>query len=148
MRRPVRALVVAGVLASTAVLAGCDKPVPKITVQRGSFSTTITPSTYCFDPAHCRAQRLQLPTVAARPDDTVLIDVPQALAARGWSATAIALTSLRPIGAPTTVHDRHSTRVAASINQGEPFIVQVQQLRHGTPDGSKWSFLVKITDNP
>jgi hypothetical protein len=147
MRRPVRALAVAGALASTAVLAGCDKPVPKITVQRGSFSTTITPSTYCFDTEHCRAQRLQLPAVSARPDDTVLIDVPRTIADRGWSATAISLSTLHAIGGATVVQDRHSTRVAASVNDGAPFIVQVQQLRHGKPDGSKWSFLVKITDN-
>jgi hypothetical protein len=147
MRRPVRALAVAGALAGTALLAGCDKPVPKITVQSGSFSTTITASSYCFDPKHCRAQRLELPAVSARPDDTVLIDVPRALAGRGWSATAISLNTLKAIGGATVVEDRHSTRVAASINQGAPFIVQVQQLRHGKPDGSKWSFLVKISDS-
>jgi hypothetical protein len=146
MRRPVRAVAVAGALASTFVLSSCDQPTPKITVQRGSFSTTISPSTYCFDAAHCRTSRIDLPAVSARPDDTVLIDVPRTLASRGWSATVVSLASLRQVGGSAAVHDRHSYRVAASVNDGNPFIVQVQQLRQGKPDGSKWSFLVKITD--
>jgi hypothetical protein len=35
-------------------------------------------------------------------------------------------------------------RVTASTNNGNPFIIQVAQLRTGEPDGSRWSFLVKV----
>jgi hypothetical protein len=146
MRRPVRILAVTGALAGTAVLAGCDKPLPKITVQRGSFSTTISPSTYCFDAKHCHTDKLDLPLVSARPDDTVLVDVPRTMASRGWSVSALSLDGTKSLGG-SAIEDQHSYRVAASANNGQPFIVQVQQLRHGQPDGSKWSFVVKITNN-
>jgi hypothetical protein len=147
MRRPVRALAVAGALTSTVVLAACDKPTPKITVQRGSFSTTISPSSYCFDPTHCRpSSKIDLPVIDARADDRVLVDVPRALVHRGWAVAALSLDGAKALGGSGAITDSHSYRVAANVNDGNPFIVQVAQLRHGKPDGSKWSFLVKITD--
>lgn len=134
-------------LAAGLLLTGCDKPVPKITVQRGGFSTTITPTTYCFDPQHCRASStVDLPVVNARADDLVLVDVPATLADRGWALSALTLDGKKSLGGSGSIEHRHSYRVAASSNGGGPFIVQVNQLRHGKPDGSRWSFLVKITD--
>jgi hypothetical protein len=147
MRRPVRVLTVTGALAAAGVLAACDKPVPLVTVERGAFSTTITPSTYCFDAKHCRpSTKIDLPVVNARADDKVLVDVPKALADKGWAVAALSLDGAKALGGSGAIEHRHSYRIAASANNGEPFIVQVTQLREGKPDGSKWSFLVKITD--
>lgn len=145
-RRHLRVLAVVAALASPLLLAGCDKPAPKITVQTAAFSTTITPSSYCFSATHCRRYRLELPEVSAKPDATVLIDVPRAVVDNGWRVTALSVPSLAALGAPETVHGRHSFRVAASTNNGNPFIVQVAQLHRGTPDSSRWSFLVKVSD--
>src|SRR5581483_951635 len=125
-------------LACLLLLSACTKPAPKVTVQTGAFSTTITPSSYCFDAAHCHRYALQLPEVTAKPDATVLIDVPRAVVHNGWRVTALAVPDLTKVGSPATVKDSHSFRVAASTNNGNPFIVQVAQLRHGTPDGSRW----------
>jgi Protein of unknown function (DUF2771) len=147
MRRHVRALACAGALASATVLAACDKPAPKITVQSGSFSTTIRPSSYCFDAKHCHTYGLDLPAVSAKPDDRVLVDVPRDLVHKGWALVALSLDGTKSLGGSGTIRDSHSFRVAASTNNGQPFIVQVAQLGHGKPDGSKWSFLVKVTDN-
>jgi Protein of unknown function (DUF2771) len=148
MRRHVRALAVAGALASAAGLAGCDKPVPKITVQTGAFATTITPSTYCFDVAHCRpSTHIDLPVVSARPDDTVLVDVPREVVDHGWAVDALSLDGSKSLsGGAIPVRDRHSYRVAANANDGSPFIVQITQLRGGRPDASRWSFLVRVSD--
>ena len=147
MRRHVRVLAVGGALASAFLLAACDKPVPKVTVQEGSFSTTITPSTYCFDAQHCHgASRLDLPVVSAGPDDRILVDVPRDLVHKGWSVVALSLDGQKSFGGSGTIRDSHSFRVAASTNNGNPFIVQVNQLSHGKADGSKWSFLVRVSN--
>ncbi len=147
MPRLVRVLAVAGTLTGSVLLAGCDKPAPKVTVQTGSFSTTIEPSTYCFDAGHCRSSaRIDLPVVAAKPDDRVLVDVPRDLVGRGWSVTALSLDGAKALGGSGPIHTSHSFRVAVSTNNGNPFIVQVAQLRKGKPDGSRWSFLVKVSD--
>ena len=142
----VRALGISGVLASTLLLAGCDKPVPKVTVQSGSFSTTIMPSTYCFDRGHCRSStRIDLPVVAAAPDGKVLVDVPRDVVSRGWSVDALSLDGKKNLGGSGPIRDSHSYRVASNANGGAPFIVAVQQLRKGKPDGSRWSFLVRVS---
>jgi hypothetical protein len=147
LRRPARAVAAAAALGAVLALAACDKPVPKITVQRGAFSTTVTPTTYCFDPQHCRASTaIDLPVVDARADDLVMIDVPATLADRGWALSALSLDGKKALGGSGPIEHRHSYRVAANSNGGDPFIVQVNQLRHGKPDGSRWSFLVTITD--
>jgi hypothetical protein len=139
MRRHVRVLAIGGALAGSVLLAGCDKPTPKLTVQEGSFSTTISPSTYCFDAAHCRPSD-------NGPDGRILVDVPRDVLHRGWSVTALSLDGAKALGGSGAIHDSHSYRVAASTNNGNPFIVQVAQLRKGKPDGSRWSFLVMVSD--
>jgi hypothetical protein len=147
MRRHVRVLAIGGALAGSVLLAGCDKPAPKITVQEGSFSTTINPSTYCFDASHCRpSSKVDLPVIDTGPDGRILVDVPRDLVHNGWSVTALSLDGTKSLGGSGAIHDSHSFRVAASTNNGNPFIVQVGQLRKGKPDASRWSFLVKVSD--
>jgi hypothetical protein len=150
MRRHLRVLAIAGALASSFLLSACDKPAPKITVQSGAYSATITPSTYCFDtdPNHCHNFPLDLPVVSARADDTILIDVPSEVVDNGWSITALATPSLIKVGQVTKVKHRHSYRLIASANGAKPFVVQVAQLHNGTPDGSTWSFLVNVSTRP
>jgi hypothetical protein len=146
VRIAARAVGVGAAAAGALLLTGCDKPVPKITVQAGSFSTTITPTTYCFDRGHCRAStRIDLPVVGTGPDDKVLVDVPREVAGRGWSVTALSLDGTKNLGGSGPIRDSHSYRVASNANDGAPFIVAVQQLRKGKPDGSRWSFLVKTS---
>jgi hypothetical protein len=141
-----RVLGLAGALACTLLLAGCDKPVPKVTVQAGSFSTTITPTTYCFDPGQCRAStRIDLPVVGTGPDAKVLVDVPRDVAGRGWSVDALTLDGKKNLGGSGPIRHSHSYRIASNANDGAPFIVAVQQLRKGKPDGSRWSFLVRTS---
>lgn len=149
MRRPVRTLAILGLLAFAALgLAACQKQEPKVTVQTGAFSTTISPSTYCFDTSHCRrSSSVDLPVVTTgQPDDKVLIDVPRAVAYTGWSVQALTLDGRKSLGGSGTIHDRHSYRVASSANGGQPFVVAIDQVRHGKPDGSRWSFLVKVSN--
>lgn len=139
-------LSVVGGLAATLLLAGCDKPVPKVTVQTGSFSTTITPSTYCFDAGHCRnSGGVDLPVVSVAADAKVLIDVPREVVGTGWSVNALSLDGKKALGGSGTIHDSHSYRLVSGVGGGDPFIVEVEQVRNGKPDGSRWSFLVRVS---
>jgi hypothetical protein len=145
MRRVVGCVFAAA--ACLVLLAACSKPAPQVSVQSGTFFTTIAPSTYCFDPAHCRTQRLELPPVSAKLNGSVLIDVPRAVVHNGWRVSALATPTLASLGSPATPKDSHTFRVQANINNGNPFIVRIQQLHHGKPDGSIWSFIVTISDS-
>lgn len=148
MRRTVRVLGITGALASTLALAACDKPVPEITVQSGATAMTVTPTNYSFDASHSRTSQLNLNEITARSGGTVLIDVPRQVVGRGWAVNAISLDAKHTVvGGSGAIRDSHSYRVAAQSNNGNPFIVQVLQLRDGKPDGSVWSFLVKVSDS-
>ena len=147
MRRTTRAAVLGVVLAGTLLLAGCQKPAPQLTVQTGSFSTTVSPTSYAFDATHVRTYAYSLPVVTAKTDGSVLIDVPREVVGNGWAVNAISVAA-KPVsvGSSGPITDRHTYRVAAQTNNGNPFIVQIVQL-HGTKaDGSVWSFLVRIDD--
>ena len=115
-------------------------------MQEGALSTTVTPSTYCFDATHCRsATSIDLPVITTIPDAKVLIDVPRAVKGRGWAVEALSLDGKRTLGTSGAIDTSHSYRVASSANNGSPFIVQVLQLRDGRADGSRWSFLVRVS---
>jgi len=145
MRRPVVAVAIAATAAT--VLTACQRPVPKITIQSGSVSNTVTPSTYVFDSSHERRSALDLPGITARPGATVLVDVPRDVVDKGWSVTALSLDGSKALGASGAINDSHTYRVASESNNGNPFIVQVTQLNHGHPDGSVWSFVVKVAQS-
>jgi hypothetical protein len=146
MPRKARALAVAAAgLAAGALLTSCSKPVPKITVLGADKVATITPSTYCFTPTHCRKSTLELPVFTVASDDKVMIDVPQQVVHRGWTVNALSLNGSKVLGNSGVISGVHSYRVSSSANNGNPFIVEVDQLRHGTPDGSRWSFLVQVS---
>ncbi|MCU1655600.1 MAG: hypothetical protein JWO57_256 [Pseudonocardiales bacterium] len=147
MPRPIRAVAAAaGAVAAAALLTGCTKPTPKISVLGGGKVVTITPSTYCFDSQHCRpTTTLDLPTLTVAADDKVLIDVPRDVVSRGWQAQALSLDGKQQLGSSGPINDSHSYRVPSGVANGGAFIVQVDELERGTPDGSKWSFLVKVS---
>ena len=147
MHRSVRALTITGALASTAVLAACQKPAPELTLQTGSFSTRVAPSSYSFDAQHLRQFRVTLPEVTAKTGGNVLIDVPRQVADAGWGVTAISLdTKHTQLGQSGQIRNRHTYRVAAQTANGEPFIVRINQYRNGKADGSQWAFLLKVDD--
>jgi hypothetical protein len=142
-----RVVAVAITAAAVTLLAACQRPVPKITIQSGSVSNTVAPSTYVFDSSHERKSALDLPAITARPGATVLVDVPREVVGKGWSVAALSLDGTKALGNSGAITDSHSYRVAAESNNGNPFVVQVVQLNHGHPDGSVWSFVVKVSQS-
>lgn len=140
------AAAVAGAAAIGALLTACQKPTPQVTVLGGGKVVTISPSTYCFDASHCRAGKLELPTLTLGPDDKVMIDVPKNVVDRGWQVEALSLADItKVLGGSGPISDSHSFRVASNTANGDPFVVRVDELHKGKPDGSAWSFLVKVS---
>jgi hypothetical protein len=140
------AAAVAGAAAITSLLTACQKPTPEVTVLGGGKVVTISPSNYCFDSSHCRTGKLELPTFTLGPDDKVMIDVPKNVADSGWQVEALSLADIsKVLGGSGTISGSHSFRVASNTADGDPFVVRVDKLRNGKPDGSAWSFVVKVS---
>lgn len=136
----------AGVLAAAGLLTACDKPAPKVTVLGGGKVVTISPSTYCWDSTHCpTSAKPDLPALTVAADSKVLIDVPHTIQTHGWQARALSLDGSKQLGTSGAITDSHSYKVPSGVAGGDAFIVQVNELRHGRPDGGTWSFLVKVS---
>jgi hypothetical protein len=143
-RRAVAAVV--GAAAATTLLTACQKPVPKVTVLGGGTVVTITPSDYCFSAQRCRTSALDLPTLTLGPDDKAMIDVPRTVESNGWQVQALSLQDItKVLGASGPIDGSHSYRVAGNVGGGDPFIVRVNELSGGKPNGSTWSFVVKVS---
>jgi hypothetical protein len=144
-RAPLATLAAAA--AAAGVLTACEKPLPQVTVVGAGRVVTVAPSSYCFDTNSCRkpgANRLAVVTVPA--DEKILVDVPRAVKSRGWQVRALSLTDDgKQIGSSGPITDSHSYKVTSGAGSGAPFIVEVDQLRNGQADGSKWSFLVSVS---
>src|SRR5438874_371856 len=87
MRRAIGKLVtVAAVIAATASLTACDKPLPEITVLSGSTTVVVSPQSYCNDAAHCHFPTKTTKVVGAVAGSQLLIDVPRQIADHPWLA--------------------------------------------------------------
>ncbi|HEY3736115.1 MAG TPA: DUF2771 family protein [Jatrophihabitans sp.] len=136
-----------GIVAGTVALAACSKPAPDVTVQSGSTSVVVKPSTYCFDPDKCKKHGIDVPSISSGYDDKVLVDVPRKVLGHGWAINVVDLDNKTSLGNSSAITDSHSYRVAANLNNGKPFIVQVVQLDGNKTDGSIWSFIVTVDPN-
>ena len=150
MRRP---LVLAAILALAAgLLSSCDKPVPKITLQSGSVSTTVNAQTYCFDLAHCRIRTSGgIGTLRARAGSSILVDVPRDVADRHWSAVSAQIQSNGSFKTLTgaefssgTQRNSHAARVAVPFGVGSSYYLVVIA-ESGSKQTGTWVSKITIT---
>lgn len=135
-----------GAVAISSLLTACQKPSPEVTVLGGGKVATISPSKYCFDPGQCRTNSLDLPTFTLGPDDKAMIDVPRTVADHGWQVEALSLDNIsKVLGGSGPISNSHSFRVASNAGGGDPFVVRVDELSHGKPNGGTWSFVIKVS---
>jgi len=135
-----------GIAAAAGLLAACDKPAPRVTVYGSRTVINVSASDYCFDSTHCRVQRLSLPVIDVAADDKILVEVPRKLVGKGWQLRALdPSNSNKEIGTSGEIADSHSYKLTSGLAGGQPFIVEVNQLAGGKPDGSTWSFIVKVS---
>jgi hypothetical protein len=148
MRRAV-VLAASAVLAS-GLLAGCDKPVPKVTLQSGATSTNISAQTYCFDATHCRINEGGVTTLHAKAGGTVFVDVPRDVADRHWEAISAQISNgavHQLKGAELSSGDRHGSHTARLVvpyGQGSSYYVVVYTQSGGKQTGA-WLGRIQIT---
>lgn len=112
---------VAGLAVASTALPGCDKPTPRVTVQTGNTSTTVSAQSYGFDanPDHCR--------VTTSGTDGSFADI----AADG-------------VRSPV-VHDRHSARVRVPYASGQYFLIVTEAAQGSNKATGSWVTRVVIT---
>ncbi|MGN6605703.1 MAG: DUF2771 family protein [Jatrophihabitans sp.] len=145
-RRP---LALAGVLvASVGLLAACDKPVPQVTVQSGSDSTTVDYLSFCFDKDHCHYRKGAGGTLHVAKGATILVDVPRAIAKGQWSVRSAQFVgngtakALQDPGVNSGVRkDTHTARLQVATSVNDYYLVVTSA--NGTQVG-QWVAEVKV----
>jgi hypothetical protein len=139
-----------GVVAATAVLSGCSKPVPQVTIQSGATTTLVSPLRYCFDTAMTKCRSDVTPqTVRARSSSSLFVDVPKEVADKHWIVSAYkvdnagAKSPLDGYGSASLLHSQHSTRVAVPYGTGSYFL-SVAEL-DGTAQVGTWTVEVQVS---
>ena len=146
MRRRARLVPVMLAVAAAGGLAACSSaPSPKITVHGPAGAVTVRPSTYCSSPGHCSSAKLDIPVITVTSKGSVTIDVPSTVASHGWREQALSLDGQTNYGDSGPLSGQQSYQVAGNAAKGGPFVVQVNQLHNGIPDGSTWSFVVQVS---
>ena len=145
----------AGLAVAAAGLTACDKPTPRVTVQTGNTSTTVSAQTYCFDanPDHCRVTTSgTVGTLSAVAGSSILVDVPRSVADGYWqvrSATQGTDGSFADIAADgvrsPVVHDRHSARVQVPYASGQYFLIVTEAAQGSNKATGSWVTRVVIT---
>jgi hypothetical protein len=142
--------VAVGLAAAAGLLAGCDKPVPDVTVLSGATTTQLQPSRYCFDATarNCRSSDA-VGLVHARSNGTLLVDVPRTVALTHWLVTAYRRTAagkttpLDGYGSPSVLADRHSIRLPVPFGEGTYYISVVQL--NGPTQVGQWTATVEVS---
>ena len=136
-----------------AVLVGCRKPLPTITVYGSGHSIIVDAAAYRFagGPNHQRISDYgQAPTITVEAGSPLLIDVPREVATNAWIVAAFTLDSagtskpLAGAGSAGALRDRHSTRVSTSPAGVGTYYLQVVELR-GTEQAGGWVVHVRTT---
>ncbi len=87
-RLPARIALGAGLLGLLTV-AGCQKPLPEVTVTVGSKSVSAAPTRYCFSGQsaaqnNCRGSNQATNEIRVHSTSALSIDVPPSVASSGW----------------------------------------------------------------
>lgn len=148
-----RLLAAASAAAAVALLAGCEKPAPIVTVASGTQSEWKEADVYCFDGQsferdECVERSDEIPEIEVAPGARVSVDVSKAVAERGW------VVELAPEGGPgdegpLLSDDSYFTFTAPAEVIRRPFQVVVRALGEdvasGVPSG-EWTFRLVAED--
>jgi hypothetical protein len=138
-----------GLLAVTAMLTGCNKPQPKVTVQSGGTSKIVSAQPLCVLANACSADASKVVHLSAATGSQILIDVPKDLSNASWAVTAFTQDQAgknSPVGIPGTgvpIKGKHTVRLAVPNGTGQ-YWVQVNALVP-TKQLTTWIVSVDIT---
>ncbi|HST50299.1 DUF2771 family protein [Jatrophihabitans sp.] len=136
MIRAPRALAAGLTVAVTAaVLTGCSKPQPTITVLSDSKARIVKAQPACTVLGSCQPVAGRVPQVPATGGSQILLDVPKDLADSGWIVAAFtsdgktntALTT--PGAASQPIQGRHTVRLRVPAATSGSYYLQVTALR-------------------
>ncbi|MBV9823291.1 MAG: DUF2771 family protein [Actinobacteria bacterium] len=121
--------------AMAALLTGCSKPQPTITVLSDSKARTVRAQPACTVLGNCQPVAGRVPQVRAAGGSQILLDVPKALADSGWIVAAFTSdgktnTALTTPGAGSDpIRGRHTVRLQVPPATAGSYYLQVTALR-------------------
>jgi hypothetical protein len=135
--------------AAAALLTGCSKPQPTITVLADSKARTVHAQPACTVLGSCQPVAGRVPQVPVAGGSQILLDVPKALADSGWIVAAFtsdgskntALTT--PGAASEPIRGRHTVRLQVPPATSGGYYLQVTALRP-TNQLTTWLFGVEL----
>ena len=121
--------------ATAALLTGCSKPQPGITVLSDNRSKVVRAQPACTVLGSCQPVQSRVPQVPATGGSSILLDVPKELADSGWIVAAFtsdgktntALTT--PGAASPPIKGRHTVRLQVPAATEGSYYLQVTALR-------------------
>lgn len=152
-RRAIRGSFALAALAAVPLLAGCQKPLPTITVYGDGRSIIVDAAAYQFPggPTHRPVTDYdQAPTLSVQAGSDLLIDVPRQVADNAWLVAAFTLdassntTPLAGAGSAGAIRNQYSTRVSSTPAGVGSYYLQVVELRQAQQVGG-WVVHIQTT---
>lgn len=141
----------AGLLAAAALLTGCTKPQPGITLLSGSKSTIVSAQPLCFQLGQCAIKANRVGQITAAANSQILVDVPGSLAGKGWIVAAFTTDSTGKNTAVATpgansapIHGEHTVRLQVPQATSGGYYLQVSALQP-TRQLTTWLVGVQLT---
>jgi hypothetical protein len=135
-----------GVVGVAGLLSGCEKPLPKVTIQSGSASEIVSAQPVCVTQGSCNVDGKKAVKFKAASGSTILIDVPRDVARHGWLVKALAkddtgkLAAIDAAGSVPT--KQHTVRLLVPSKQDFDYILQVVPV---VPKADSRTWVVTIT---
>lgn len=141
-----------GLITLASVLTGCSKPQPTITVLSADRARTVPAQPACVVLGSCQPVQSRVPQVKAFGGSQILLDVPKALADRGWIVAAFTSdgktnTALSTPGAASSpIQGRHSVRLQVPPATSGSYYLQVTALakKGQQPDNQLTTWLLGV----
>ena len=137
---------VAATSAAAALLTGCEKPAPIVTVVSGGTSVYTEASAFCFDEeqtlegGECAQRSVQLTELAVRPGERVGIDVDGELADRGWQLVIADPQDPQRTQASGTITDHYFPFTAPGIAPEGRLLLTVRTVNAEDAPTGEWQF--------
>lgn len=132
--------------AALALLTGCEKPAPIVTVVSGAQSVYTEASVFCFDEGQtldsgsCAQRAGDVTEVTVRPGERVGIDVDGELADRGWQLVIADPQDPQRTQASGTITDHYFPFTAPGIAPGGQLLLTVRTVDAQDASTGEWQF--------
>ena len=143
-RRLLAAVSATGAMA--ALLTGCEKPAPIVTVVSGGSSVYSEAGTFCFEEdqtvgaGQCATRESEVKRLEVRAGERVGIDVDKELVDRGWQLEIADPQDPQRTQASGTITDHYFPFTAPGIAPGGKLVLTVRTVNEGSEPTGEWTF--------